>query len=65
MVRGGSPKKGNEIGDGTMDLEEVTLCISAGLDLRWMTSPRHPTPKGSHNKKNGASVRHLRSRHPT
>ena len=22
--------------------------VTAGLDLRWMTSPRHPTPKGSH-----------------
>ena len=32
----------------TQDLEEVTLCVTAGLDLRWMTSLRHPTPKGSH-----------------
>ena len=43
-----------------MDLEEVTSASlgfaafvakrrkNPGLDLRWMTSPRHPTPKGSH-----------------
>lgn len=41
-----------------MDLEEVASASlgfaafvakwrkSPGLDLRWMTSPRHPTPRG-------------------
>ena len=24
------------------------MCVTAGQDLRWIISPRHPTPKGSH-----------------
>jgi hypothetical protein len=38
------------------------MCITAGLDLRGQSIHMATTPTGSHNKNNGAIVRHLRSR---